>query len=63
MTNKAFEELTIKEQEFCIKNYVGEVVKVNLEVEGLEIPDGIEEVLKNLDEVEARENWRKECLF
>lgn len=45
---KAFEEMTTVEQEFVLRNYVGTVLTTTDEVEGMEIPDGTDEVFKDL---------------
>ena len=46
---KCFEELTTAEQEFVLRNYVGTVLTATAEVEGMEVPDGTDEVMNDLD--------------
>lgn len=46
---KCFEEMSTVEQEFVLRNYVGTVLTTTTaEVEGMEIPDGTDEVFKDL---------------
>ena len=45
---KAFEELTTAEQEFVLRTYIGEYVTATDKVEGMEVPDGTDEVFKDL---------------
>ena len=45
---KCFEELSDAEQEFVLRTYVGKVLTATDEVEGMEIPDGTDEVFKDL---------------
>lgn len=43
-----FEELTTTEQEFILATYIGRYIQTTDEVEGMEIPDGTDEVFKDL---------------
>ena len=45
---KCFEELSDAEQEFVLRTYIGRYVQTTDEVEGMEIPDGTDEVFKDL---------------
>ena len=62
---KAFEEMTTAEQEFVLRTYIGEYATAAAEVEGMEVPDGTDEVLADLDAEEdfwdmvARDNWMR----
>ena len=48
MMSKDFEELTTMEQEFVLRTYIGRYIQTTDEVEGMEIPDGTDEVMNDL---------------
>lgn len=60
-----FEEMSTIEQEFVLRHYVGTVLTTTAEVEGMEIPDGTDEVMDDLDaeadfwDMVARDLWAR----